>query len=110
MNIPILSAVMFTAFLGVILPNHPIDYVYNYGLRQLFSLPELPPRTPQVKFACGIATVWLGITILFFWYGLFSLAIIWGSVLIIIAGLVSTTDICIPSMIYNRLTGQKLGK
>lgn len=107
-NIPILSAVMVTALLGVILPNHPIDYVYNYGLRQLLSLPKLPPRTAQIKFACGLATVWLCITILLYWYGLHIFAIVWGSVLIIIAGLVSTADICVPSMIYNRLTGQKI--
>lgn len=103
-NIPILTALMVIAFLGVILPYHPFDYLYNFGFRYVLRLPPLPPRTAQVKFACGIATVWLGMTVVLFWYGLFTLGVAWGSVLIVIAGLVSITDICIPSMIYNWLT------
>jgi hypothetical protein len=107
-NIPILASLMFIAFLGVILPNHPIDYVYNFGLRQLLSRPQLPPRTAQIKFACGLATFWLAVTIILFWCRLILPGIAWGSVLIAIAGLVSTSDICIPSMIYNRLTEQNI--
>ena len=32
-NIPILLVMTAIAFLGVVLPNHPFDYVYNHGLR-----------------------------------------------------------------------------
>lgn len=102
-HVPVLVILAVIAFLGVLLPYHPVDYAYNYGLRQVLNLPKLPPRPAQVKFACGIATAWLIVTLILFHYGLTVMGIIWGSMLVAVATLVSTTDICIPSIIYNRL-------
>jgi Domain of unknown function (DUF4395) len=102
-NLWILAAAMFIAFLGWLLPRHPFDYLYNSVIRKMLDKPELPPRTKQVRFACGIATVWLAGTILLFHYGLFFLGYLLGGLLVAVATLVATTDICIPSMIYNAL-------
>lgn len=95
------------AFLGVVLPYHPLDYIYNHGLRQLLRRPKLPVRTPQTKFACMVATAWLAVTAILFWRGLLVAGVIWGGVLVALATLVSTTDICIPSMIYNLFIARK---
>lgn len=65
-SIPVLAVAAGIALLTVILPYHPFDYLYNYGLRQWLDRPALPPRTAQAKFACGIAAIWLGAIIYLF--------------------------------------------
>jgi len=102
-NIPILTAMMLVALFGVILPFHPFDYLYNHFVRKIVNKPKLPPRSKQLKFACGIATVWIAITIYLFYAGLATAGYIAGGLLLAVAWLVSTTDICIPSRIYNFL-------
>ncbi|HSR89119.1 MAG TPA: DUF4395 family protein [Candidatus Udaeobacter sp.] len=109
-NIPTLFVLMVVAFLGIFLSYHPFDYGYNYFLRYLFKSPKLPPRSAQIKFACGIATGLLGATIFLFWQGFIATGIILGSVMIFSAILVTITDICIPSMIYNWLHRNKLSE
>lgn len=95
------------ALAGAFLPNHPFDYLYNYGVRQLLSKPKLPPRTNQVRFACGIAAAWLPLTIYLLYNGYHIAGYIFGGSLFAVGALVTTTDICIPSMIYNAFFLQK---
>lgn len=99
----ILATAMGIAFLGSFPPYHPFDYLYNYVIRHLLGKPKMPPRSNQGRFACGIATIWLGVTIYLFYAGLTRWAYLAGSILVFVAALVSTLDICIPSMIYNYL-------
>ena len=102
-NTNILAAAMLIAFVGTLPPYHPFDYFYNYAIRHLINKPKMPARPNQGRFACGIATVWLGGVIYLFYVGLATWGYITGGILISIAALVSTMDICIPSMIYNFL-------
>ena len=102
-RVEILAVSMLIAFLGTLPPVHPFDYLYNYAIRYFFKKPKLPPRTNQGRFACGLATVWLGGVIYLFYAGLHVLGYIAGGMLVSIAVLVSTMDICVPSMIYNFL-------
>ena len=102
-NLQILAATMIIAFFGSLPPYHPFDYLYNYVIRQMFNKPKMPPRSNQGRFACGIATIWLGVTIYLFYSELNVWGYITGGILVSIATLVSTMDICIPSMIYNLL-------
>lgn len=102
-NLWILSTAMIIAFMGWLLPKHPFDYLYNYAIRRMINKPEIPTRTKQVRFACGIAAVWLCGTIILFQYGLDFWGYLAGGLLVSVATLVATTDICIPSMIYNVL-------
>ena len=100
-NIKILAVAMTIAFFGSLPPYHPFDYLYNYVIRHLINKPKLPHRSNQGRFACGMATVWLSGVIYLFYIGLNLWGYIAGGILVSIATLVSTTDICIPSMIYN---------
>jgi hypothetical protein len=100
-NLKVLSAAMIVAFFGTLPPYHPFDYLYNYLIRHLINKPKIPHRTNQGRFACGIASVWLGGVIFLFYTGLHVWGYIAGGILVSIATLVSTMDICIPSMIYN---------
>ncbi|MBP7610236.1 MAG: DUF4395 family protein [Steroidobacteraceae bacterium] len=63
----------------------------------------LPYQGPQRRFACGIATVWLVATGWALHSGAVMLGYALGIPLILVAGLVSATHICIPSLIYNTL-------
>ena len=99
----ILWALAATAFLGVWLPFHPFDLLYNYGARHITGTRPLPHQGPQRRFACGIATVWLVATGWLFHIGATTLGYALGIPLILVAGLVSVTHICIPSIVYNAL-------
>ena len=100
-HIPTLIAMTIVAFLGIILPYHPFDYIYNHMLRSMLNKPKLPPRSKQLKFACVIATLWLIATTYLFYVGLAIAGYVVGGLLVAVAFLVSAADFCIPSMIYN---------
>ena len=44
-NIPILTVAVIIAFLTIVLPYHPFDYVYNYIIRHWLKRPMLPHST-----------------------------------------------------------------
>ena len=91
------------AALAAIFPVHPFDLIYNHGIRYLRSTGPLPKRRAQSRFACGVGAVWLVATALAFQSGALITGTILGGGLTGVAALVATTDICIPSMIYNAL-------
>ena len=102
-NIPLLSIMMAVAIASTVLPYHPFDYIYNRVLSKRMNLPQLPPRSAQLKFACAIATLFIGATIYLFSHNLMMAGYIAGSLLIASALLVGTTDICVPSILYNAM-------
>lgn len=98
---------MGIAFFAVVLPRHPLDYVYNSMTRKILNFPAIPRRTPQSKFACGTATLWLA-SILFFMQNGMILAYQVATLLLLTqAFIVGTIDFCVPSMIYNYLFKNK---
>jgi hypothetical protein len=97
----ILWALAPIAALGALFPVHPFDLIYNYGIRYLRNTGQLPKRRAQSRFACGVGAVWLVATAWAFQSGSLTVGYIFGGVLTGVGALVSTTDICIPSMIYN---------
>ncbi len=109
-NIPILVGMAMVAFGGIVLPNHPFDYIYNYTLSGILKKPKQPPRSKQLKFACIIATIGISITALLYYNGFMTEGYILGGLLFMVAFTVSTTDYCIPSMIYNFLFKVKIDK
>ena len=102
-NIPVLLILLVISFLGVLLPYHIFDYIYNYGLRGFLDKPILPPRSNQFKFACSVATLWNAINIYLFASGLMTAGYISGTIMCCVPLLLITTDYCIPSVIYNFL-------
>lgn len=95
------------AFLGALLPFHPFDLLYNYGVRYLTGTKPLPHQGPQRRFACGVATAWLIATGWAFHIGSSNLGFALGVPLILVAALVSITHFCIPSFIYNTLLNRQ---
>ena len=107
-NLYVLTSMMFIALMAVVLPYHPFDYIYNYGLRHVLQRPRIPRRSKQLKFACAMATAWLATTIWLFTEQYTTAAYIVGGLLVASATLVSTTDICLPSKLYNAVFKPKL--
>lgn len=105
----ILWALASMALLGALLPFHPFDLLYNHGMRFLTHTRPFPHHGPQRRFACGIATVWLLGTGWAFYIGANVAGYALGIPLILVAALVSTTNFCIPSFIYNHLFARKPG-
>lgn len=99
----VLWALAATAFLGALLPFHPFDLLYNYAARYVTGTRPLPHQGPQRRFACGVATVWLIATGWAFHADAVIIGLALGVPLILVAGLVSFTHFCIPSLIYNTL-------
>ncbi len=97
----ILWSLAAIAFLGTLLPFHPFDLLYNYGMRFVTGTRPLPYHGAQRRFACGIATVWLIGTGWAFYAGFTLVGYALGISLVLVAGLVSVTHFCIPSLIYN---------
>lgn len=93
------------ALLGAAFPIHPFDLLYNHGIRRLTGTPALPRRGAPARFACGLATVWLLTTAWAFASGHTTAGYALGGLLVATGTLVSTTDICIPSLVYRTVFG-----
>ena len=93
------------ALLGAISSVHPFDLVYNLGIRHVTGTGPLPRRGMPTRFACGMGSVWLLGTAAAFDAGFMWSGYVAGGILTSIALLVSTTDICIPSVLYRAVFG-----
>ena len=93
--------------LGAIFHAHPFDLIYNHGLRYLTGTRPLPPNGAPRRFACALATVWLAATAWAFQSGPPVVGYVLGGVLTLTALLVSTTDFCIPSLLYSAIFGRR---
>ena len=98
----VLSAVAAVAAAS---PVHPFDLIYNYGIRRLTGTGPLPRRGVPTRFGCGLGAVFLLPTAWAFSAGHVVAGYALGGMLTFVVLLVSTTDICIPSMIYRSIFG-----
>lgn len=101
----LLWALVPVAALGAVFRTHPFDLAYNYGVRRLAKTRRLPPNGAPRRFACGMGAAWLAATALAFNLGAPVAGYVLGGVLTSVALLVSTTHVCIPSLIYRVLLG-----
>ena len=92
---------------GIAFPFHPFDLSYNYGMRYLTRTGPLPTSGPQRHFVFIVATVWLTATGWAFYAGANVVGITLGVLLILVGGLASITNFCIPSFIYNSVVGRR---
>jgi hypothetical protein len=106
----ILLLLAIIAALAALFPVHPFDLLYNHGIRFLTHTPPLPRRGAPSRFACGLGAVWLLPVAWAFSAGHSVLAYVLGGSLLAVAILVSTTDICIPSLVYRSLFGFPAGR
>lgn len=92
-----------TALAGALLPRHPFDYAYGVLLARPLRTGVAPSNTPQRRFACAIGAVLLTVTGASFAAGVDPLAWVVGLFFVSVATVVTITNWCLPSLIYNRL-------
>ncbi len=109
-SVTLFSMMLGIAFLGIVLLNHPFDYVYNHTFSKWMNKPKLPARSAQLKFACTIATTWIATVIYLLVSDHTTAGLVMALLLIGIALFPATTDFCIPSAIYNALFMRKKRK
>jgi hypothetical protein len=101
----ILLVLSLIATIAAASPVHPFDLVYNYGVRHLTGTGPLPRRGAPTRFGCGMGAVLVLITAWAFAAGHQVAGYVLGGALTFVVLLVSTTDICIPSLIYRSIFG-----
>ena len=94
------------AALGAILPGHPFDVLYNYGLRHLLGTPALPRYGARRRFACALATIMLIAAAWGFQAGMPMVGYIVGWSLVAAAFVNVSTGFCIPSFIVRIFFGK----
>jgi len=106
----ILWALAPFAALGAILPGHPFDLVYNYGLRHVFNTPALPRYPLRRRFACLMATAMLVASAWGFQAGMPMVGYIVGWSLVGAAFVTVSTGFCIPSFLCRIFLGKVVCK
>jgi uncharacterized protein DUF4395 len=101
----ILLVLAALATLAAASPVHPFDLIYNYGIRHLTGTGPLPRRGVPSRVGCGMGAGFLLVTVWTFSAGHVLAGYALGGMLTFVVLLVSTTDICIPSMIYRAIVG-----
>ena len=86
-------------------PVHPFDLIYNHGIRHFTGTGPLPKRGAPTRFGCGMGAVLVLVTAWAFSAGHQVAGYALGGALTFVVLLVSTTDICIPSLIYRSIFG-----
>lgn len=102
----ILWALAPFAALGAMLPGHPFDVFYNYGLRHLFGTPVLPRYGVRRRFACALATIMIIAAAWGFQAGMLMVGYIVGWSLVAAAFVNVSTGFCIPSFIVRMFFGK----
>ena len=99
---PILLGIMaFVALSGALLPNGMIiDLVYNFGVKRLTSISQLPTTPKPRQFSYLISTVLLSGSALSFYYGSPVLGFILGGMVAIGGTILTTTLFCLGSWFY----------
>jgi hypothetical protein len=101
----ILLVLALIAALAAASPVHPFDLIYNYGIRHFTGTGPLPKRGAPTRFGCGMGAILVLVTAWAFSAGHQVAGYALGGALTFVVLLVSTTDICIPSLIYRLIFG-----
>jgi hypothetical protein len=94
------------ALLGAILPGHPFDVLYNYGLRHLSGAPVLPRYGTRRRFGCTSATTMLVAAGWSFHTAHLVAGYILGGSLVTAAFVNVSTGFCIPSFLTRLCFGK----
>ena len=100
-------ALFVVAFLGLYAfffpAGHPMDLIYNHGVRHLFGAVALPENPLPRRMACLAAGVMNSAAAILFLVGLPIAAIAVGAALLVLQVIVITTHFCTLSYVYEYL-------
>lgn len=101
-SVPVLFGMAILATLGAVLPWHPFDLIYNYGVRFVTRTPALPRNRAPRRLAMGFCAVCLSATTVAFATDVTILGYVLGGMTLMGPIIVTTTDLCLPSLLYGR--------
>ena len=104
-SIPLLWALAGIAGVAAFSPVHPLDLIYNHGIRYITGTGKLLHRSGLNRAVCAIAATWLLIAITAYNSGLLVVYYFFGWSMVGIAYLVGTLDVCIPSYVIRTFIG-----
>ena len=100
-NAYLLYVVAFLGMWAFFFPaGHPMDLIYNHGVRHLFGAVKLPPNPLQRRLACFSAGIMNTMAASFFMAGIPLAALITGGSLLILQAIVILTHFCMLSWFY----------
>lgn len=102
----ILWALVPLAFLGALLPGHPFDVIYNFGLRHLFGTRALPTYGFRRRLGCVAASIALSASALSFQFGIPTVGYVLGAMVAMGTLVNVTTGLCPPAVIMGLLFGK----
>ena len=102
----VIWAMLPFSILGALLPGHPFDVFYNFGIRFLLGQRALPRYHLARRSCCMMASTWACLVGWAFYNGSATLGYVLGGVFISAALLPVTIDFCIPAYIYGLLFGK----
>jgi hypothetical protein len=94
------------ALLGALLPGHPFDLLYRFGVQPWTSGPSIPCYPLPRRFACLLATVIIVAAAWSFQSGRTFSGQIFGWALVCAAFVNVSTGFCIPSFLYGLIFGK----
>ena len=103
---PVLWALTPFALLGALLPGHPFDLLYRFGVQPLTSGPPIPRYSLPRRFACLLATVMIVTAAWSFQSGRTFSGQIFGWALVCAAFVNVSTGFCVPSFLYGLIFGK----
>ncbi len=92
---------------AVILPHHPVEYLYNWGIRHVIKAAPLPANRAPVRFAFFMAAVILAAAAWAFDNGILWLGYLLGLQVALVAATFVATSFCVPAAIWAFLTGNR---
>jgi hypothetical protein len=102
-----LGGIAAIALIGGLFPSgHPIDLVYNHGVRHLVGGDKLPPNPPPRRFACFVALFVVGGAALAFATGHAMVAYALGGLMVAAGVTVTLTNWCLASWMYGLVVGK----
>jgi hypothetical protein len=102
----VIAALVPFAVAGAIVPGHPFDVVYNFGLRFLVKRPPLPAYGKRRRLACVAASIALTASALSFVYGAPAIGYTLG-IMVSMGTLTNViTGVCPPAAVAARLIGK----
>lgn len=100
-NVVLLFAVALLGMWAFFFPaGHPMDLIYNHGIRKLFNAVKLPPNPLQRRLACAAAGVMNTVAAIFFIFEMPMAALITGGLLLVLQAIVIFTHFCTLSWMF----------
>lgn len=90
---------------AVITPSHPLDWVYNYGVRFLTGTSPLPKSGQRRKVVFAMAGVLIALLGSWFYLGYNMAGYIQGGIMTLLGGLLMVFNLCVASEILAKIFG-----